>query len=237
MLRKTFYLTAVLTAAVFAGCRQENPTLIESTQHSRNTKNSPTPNSTEQNSMKHGAGGHGEANQNSANHQENNHQGMNHSEMKSVPNAASQPYDVQFLDTMVAHHDGAVEMAKGAMLKSGSPELKTFAAKIVADQTGEIGEMRKWRSQWYAQTPAAMNMEMPGMADSMRRMDAAKLNQVSGKEYDQEFVNQMIPHHEGAIVMAREALNKAEHAEIKQLAARIIQAQEAEIKQMNAMKK
>jgi len=231
MLRKTFFITAVLTALLCVGCRQENPTLINSTLQTRNSKNSPTPNSTEHNSMNHGA-----ANQNSANHSGMDHSGMDHSGMKSVPNAANQPYDVQFLDTMIAHHDGAIEMAKGAATKAGNAELKIFAAKILNDQTNEVGEMKKWRSQWYAQTPAAMNMEMAGMADSMKNMNMPKLNQATGKDYDLEFVNQMIPHHEGAIVMAREALTKAEHAEIKTLANKIIQAQEAEIKQMQGFK-
>jgi uncharacterized protein (DUF305 family) len=50
--------------------------------------------------------------------------------------------------------------------------------------------------------------------------------------FDQRFIEAMIPHHEGAIAMARDALQNAEHAEIKELARAIITAQEAEISQM-----
>jgi uncharacterized protein (DUF305 family) len=42
----------------------------------------------------------------------------------------------------------------------------------------------------------------------------------------------MIPHHEGAIAMAQDAQQKAEHQEIKDLAQAIIAAQEGEIAQM-----
>jgi uncharacterized protein (DUF305 family) len=42
----------------------------------------------------------------------------------------------------------------------------------------------------------------------------------------------MIPHHNGAIAMAKEAQQKAEHPEIKQLADTIITAQEAEVAHM-----
>ena len=45
----------------------------------------------------------------------NNNGVMNHSEMKSSPNAASAPYDLQFLDTMTHHHQGALDMAKVAV--------------------------------------------------------------------------------------------------------------------------
>ena len=59
-----------------------------------------------------------------------------------------------------------------------------------------------------------------------------KLDSSSGNEFDLEFINQMIPHHQGAVVMAREALQKSQKEEIKKLAITIIKAQEAEIKQM-----
>ena len=156
--------------------------------------------------------------------------------MKSAPNAAAQPYDLQFLDTMIAHHEGAIEMAKAVEVKTENGELKSFAARIVADQTREIAQMKQWREQWFAGKPSALNMEMAGMADSMTGMNMTKINTASGKGLDMEFVNQMTPHHQGAIVMAREALTKAEHAEIKTLANQIIQAQEAEIRQMQNWK-
>lgn len=50
---------------------------------------------------------------------------------------------------------------------------------------------------------------------------------------DKHFIEQMIPHHEGAIAMANLALKKATHPEIKTLATAIIAAQTAEIQSMN----
>src|SRR3990167_7337994 len=43
---------------------------------------------------------------------------------------------------------------------------------------------------------------------------------------DQHFITQMIPHHEGAIEMARLALEKSERPEIRSLAQGIIEAQQ-----------
>lgn len=50
--------------------------------------------------------------------------------------------------------------------------------------------------------------------------------------FDQRFIEAMIPHHEGAIMMARDALENTQRQEIKDLAQAIITAQESEIAQM-----
>ena len=160
---------------------------------------------------------------------------MDHSAMKSSPNAASQPYDLQFIDTMTAHHKGAVDMAKMVEGKTQNPDIKKFAAQIIADQEKEISQMKDWREKWFAGKPAAMNMEMPGMMDSMK-MDMAKLTNSKDKDFDLAFIDMMTPHHVGAVTMAKEALQKSEKAEIKTLAGQIIKAQEAEIKMMSEWK-
>ncbi len=165
-----------------------------------------------------------------------NHGAMDHANMRSSPNAASQPYDLQFLDTMIAHHQGAVDMARPAETKAQHVELKEMARNIIRDQEREIAQMKQWREGWYAGKPEAMNMDMPGMMDSMKGMDMNKLNAASGNEFDLMFLDMMTPHHQGALVMAREALTKAEHPEIKRLAQQIITSQEAEIAQMKGWK-
>jgi uncharacterized protein (DUF305 family) len=165
----------------------------------------------------------------------NSNMSMDHSEMKSSPNAASQPYDLQFIDTVTHHHQGAVDMAKMALTKSTNEELKKFAQKIIDDQTREMGQMKEWREKWYVGKPAAINMEMSGMGDSMKMMmgdGMKKMEAMTGKDFDTHFIDMMTPHHEGAVTMAKEALAKAEHSEIKTLANQIIKAQEAEIKMM-----
>ena len=156
--------------------------------------------------------------------------------MKSSPNAASAPYDVQFIDTMTEHHQGAIDMAKMAEMNAQHAEVKTLARSIVADQQKEISQMKSWRDQWYAGKPPAMNMEMPGMMEAMKGMDMDKMKSMSGNAFDLMFIENMSAHHAGAITMAKEALTKAEHPEIKKLAQQIIAAQQREIDQMTAWK-
>ncbi len=174
-----------------------------------------------------------------ANSNANNMQGMSgmdHSMMKSSPNAASAPYDLQFLDTMSGHHQAAIDMARPAETKAQHAEVKELARNIIRDQEREISQMKGWREQWFKDQPQAMNMAMPGMMDSMKGMDMTRLNAATGNAFDLMFIDMMTPHHQGAVAMAREALTRAEHPEVKKLAQQIIDAQENEIAQMNKWK-
>jgi uncharacterized protein (DUF305 family) len=150
--------------------------------------------------------------------------------MKSSLGAASAPFDLQFIDTMSEHHRSAIEMAKIAKEKAQHSELKAFAGRIIDAQQKENEQMQAWRDQWYAGKPPAINMEMSGMQGSMMDMD--KLRAATGSQFDLMFIEMMTPHHAGAIQMAKDALARAEHTEIKNLARRVALDQQVEIEQM-----
>jgi uncharacterized protein (DUF305 family) len=227
-MRNRYFLGLAITLSlVVFGAACGNSSTVD---HSKMDHNTMDHNSMNHNSMP--------VNSNASMNSNMDHNSMNHSMMKSDPNAASAPYDLQFIDTMIHHHEGAVEMASMVVKKSANEELKKFAQKIIDDQKKEIAQMKDWREKWFAGAPRAINMEMAGMADSMKMMgdQMKKMESATGKEFDLLFLEMMIPHHEGAVKMAKEAQQKASRAEIKTLAAGIIKAQEAEIKQMNDWK-
>ena len=168
-------------------------------------------------------------------HNTMDHSKMDHGSghtMDSSADAEKAPYDLQFIDTMIAHHEGALDMAQLADTRAAHPELKTLAKNIIADQRKEIEQMRTWRSAWFANSPAAVNMKMPGMHEGMTGMDLKKLDSLKVNEFDLEFIRQMIPHHEGAIIMARELNGKTERPELRALADAVIKAQTDEITKM-----
>lgn len=140
------------------------------------------------------------------------------------------PYDQNFIDGMVPHHEAATAMARVAQTKAGHAELKTLADAIVADQDGEIAQMKAWRKAWYGSDQIA-----PGNGGhQMGGMDTDLTTLANANPFDRAFIDAMFPHHESAIAMAREAQTKAEHQEIKDLAGRIVAAQQKEIDQMKA---
>lgn len=165
-------------------------------------------------------------------HSKMDHGTMDHSAMKSSPNAAAADYDLQFIDTMILHHQGAVDMAKILPEKAQHSDIKKLGVVIIAAQEREIGEMKAWREKWFAGKPAAINMDLSGMNVSMAGMDMRKLGSLSGNAFDLEFIRQMIPHHEGAIAMAQEALKRSQKDEVKTLAKSIINEQQGEIDEM-----
>lgn len=69
---------------------------------------------------------------------------------------------------------------------------------------------------------------MSGMMDDMMN----GLNGKTGDAFDRAFLEEMIVHHEGAVLMAQSALMNAKHQEIKDLSTGIISAQNREIAQM-----
>jgi uncharacterized protein (DUF305 family) len=145
--------------------------------------------------------------------------GMDHG---TIP-ATNAPYDAAFIDAMIVHHEGAIVMANQALEQAERQEIKDLANAIISAQETEIGQMKAWRTAWY-----------PGLAETEgMAMDMGPMEVPAGStSFDQRFLEAMIPHHESAIAMARDALEKAEHQEIKDLANAIITAQEAEIAQM-----
>jgi uncharacterized protein (DUF305 family) len=147
------------------------------------------------------------------------------------------PYDLRFIDAMVVHHQAAIDMSLPAETSALRPELRDFARKVVADQSREVALMKGWREQWFPAKPVTPTiMGMPGMESSMRGMDPRHMQELKGDAYDRMYVDMMIPHHQGAIVMAEDALTKSQRPEIRKLAQDIIDAQSAEIDMMKRWK-
>jgi uncharacterized protein (DUF305 family) len=169
-------------------------------------------------------------------HQGRGHQGAQHQEHKTAPGAESTPLEVQFLDTMIAHHQAAVDMARLIKARSAHPELVEMGSAIQVAQRREIDQLRAWRQRWYKTQPSGVNMALPGMEDSMDGMDMEKLKRARGKDFDLLLLEMMIPHHEGAVRMSQWIQEQTTRRELKELADRIIRQQQREIESMKQWK-
>jgi uncharacterized protein (DUF305 family) len=58
-------------------------------------------------------------------------------------------FDKLFIELMIAHHEGAIEMAGLARQNSQRAEIKDLAGEIVSAQTGEVIMMKGWLADWF----------------------------------------------------------------------------------------
>jgi uncharacterized protein (DUF305 family) len=147
--------------------------------------------------------------------------------------ASAERTDGAFIAEMVPHHEAAIEMAETAQTKAEHPEIKQLASEINATQSEEISQLEEAHRRLFDAELGSVVHGTLGLSDEESGMahDAAALEDAS--PFDQEFIDMMIPHHQGAIRMARIELERGQDAELKELATAIIEAQSAEIEEMN----
>ncbi len=147
--------------------------------------------------------------------------------------------DAHFIEQMIPHHEDAITMAKLAQTKAQHPEVKQLADNIIESQGKEINQMKEWYKNWFGkEVPTGdqiMNqhgmMRGNGMHMGMGdETDMARLEQA--EEFDKAFIEEMIPHHQMAVMMASMLKSGTQRPEMKKLADDIITAQTNEINQM-----
>lgn len=68
--------------------------------------------------------------------------------MDSMSSKKGDEFDKSFIEAMIPHHQGAIEMAKEAQKKATHNEIKKMADDIIAAQTNEINMMKQWQKEW-----------------------------------------------------------------------------------------
>lgn len=158
----------------------------------------------------------------------------NSADYKQYAALKGEDYDRMFIANMIAHHQGAVDMANLALTNASHQEVKDLAKAIVAAQTTEITDMTAWQKMWGYPASSGEMMEdhsSMGMMDTNAGM-TNELNGKTGEAFDKAFLEQMIMHHQAAINMAATGKTNALHQEVKDLTVAIVTAQTKEIKQM-----
>ena len=158
---------------------------------------------------------------------------------------AGATYDLRFIDGMVQHHTGALRMSE-FVFGIGSPGVGALGRTIWRDQANEIRAMGLWRKAWYPQAPIYPVALAPG-GDSnnlsgLTRMSQAQIDgmRMMGPPPSKEnrvvwFLEGMLHHHGGALLMAHDALAQSANPTIRRFAAGVIVAQRAEIIELRRM--
>jgi len=144
--------------------------------------------------------------------------------------------DQHFIEQMIPHHDDAITMAKTGLQKAEHEEIKTLSQNIIRTQTAENEQMKTWYQAWFG---GEVEEIFPGMSIASGMMhggmmgDSTDMNRLENAEpFDKAFIEEMIPHHQMAVMMAQMLERTTDRSEMKKLAADIISAQTKEINQM-----
>ena len=136
--------------------------------------------------------------------------------------------ETNFAEMMIPHHEQAIVMSELALANSEDTEVRELATDILAAQAPEIEQMKSWPG-------VNPSLHAGHMMDGMLSDSEIKaLRQAMGKTFDLLFLEGMIKHHLGAIMMAEDVVT-SENPEVRALAKAIISTQEIEIAQMRSM--
>ena len=149
--------------------------------------------------------------------------------------------ETRFMQRMIAHHAQALEMTALLAARSSREDMQLLGRRIHLSQADEIEMMREWLNLRGVPLPNGDGPHshdgavMPGMltAEEMRRLADAK-----GGEFDRLFLELMIKHHEGALMMVDELFatpGAGQQSEMFTFASDVEADQRIEIDRMSVM--
>lgn len=159
-------------------------------------------------------------------------------ELEGPPYAAA---DVAFVQGMIPHHEQALEMIALIDERSRSRDLPKLAERMEISQRDEINLLEEWLTARDEEVPSGHHRHgvhheqlMPGM---LTDAELDHLADARGRAFDRLFLQYMIRHHEGAVLMVEELLasGNGQEPNLFQLAQHIDADQRVEIARMKRM--
>jgi len=152
------------------------------------------------------------------------------------------PGDVAFISGMITHHAQAIDMVNLLKSRTESESMRMMALRIEVSQNDEIAWMRRWLDERDQPQPSAHAHHMPGgmMPGMLTDAEMAALAAAKGVEFDRLFLEGMIKHHMGALIMVEELLESpgaAQQPDIFDFASHVDSDQRMEIARMTQMLK
>jgi uncharacterized protein (DUF305 family) len=145
-------------------------------------------------------------------------------------------FDLDFANTMVVHHQSAVEMAKEVIAKGSNAEVKTLAQNVVTAQEAEIVQFKNIIANYKMPEMKEGSKEAHNeLAEVMEKMEKEMKGMTKTGNADKDFLMMMIPHHKSAVTMGEDELSHGKSLELKKMAQKIMNDQTAEIKQMESL--
>nr|WP_246351276.1 DUF305 domain-containing protein [Deinobacterium chartae] len=145
--------------------------------------------------------------------------------------------DVTFARDMSAHHAQAVQMSMILHARTHDPQLRTLALDIALTQQAQLGMMHGWLQAWNVPI-AGRGPIMRGMGESMGMATAEQIAALSSaplEEAETLYLQLMLRHHQGGILMAEGAALEVRRPYLRELARKMVEGQRSETGLLEAM--
>lgn len=142
-----------------------------------------------------------------------------------APERDQRRFEINFLESMIDHHFGAIKMSELCDGRTVHGELKAMCDMIKTAQAAEIREMQGWLRTWYGVT------HEPRL-DQKTQRQVEELSRLSGAAFEKAYMTMMIKHHSMAAMMAIDCLNQAYHPDMLNMCAKMLCDQGDEIAQL-----
>lgn len=150
-------------------------------------------------------------------------------EMRDARTPVTAKSDLELIDTLVPHHQRAIEMADIELANGAGAEVKQMAQRMKDDQAAEIQRLLDIRER------LTECRELTVYPDPAMDADMEELREQSGDALDRAFLESMIPHHAGALQASHNALRSLQDEELRGIAEEVVREQAREVGEMRAM--
>lgn len=137
----------------------------------------------------------------------------------SLSQAAPQPsvakFEIDYMQFTIDHHLAGVVMAELCIERAVHEDLRALCEESLANQTRQIELLRAWLLDWYG-------IAYPGEIPQSAEQDIRRLSELSGAEFEDEFLTEFSKHHLRIIKESEKAVQRVYHAELRAMIAQPI---------------
>ena len=149
--------------------------------------------------------------------------------------------DVRFMQGMIGHHAQALDMTALVPTRSRRDDMRLLSLRIELSQEDEINMMEGWLDDRGEAVPGVHDHHEPGatlMPGMLTAAEMSRLGEATGAAFDRLFLESMISHHEGALIMVDDLYSIAgagQESIISAFTADVVADQRAEMDRMSGM--
>ncbi len=142
-----------------------------------------------------------------------------------------------FIVQMIPHHRAAIDMSRNLLQYTTNVPLQEIALNIISEQTDSIENMRAIQQccSEKVNCPRDVKLYQRRVHQIMQVMFSAMGNAGASNNINEDFIREMIPHHEGAIRMSRNGLQYEICSELRPILQAIITSQEKGVREMKRL--